>query len=226
MQTFNRTFERPYKEWNEKFASIATPIIGDVMGRQNIMDFRIRPIWTGARCVGPALTVMTYPSDNLMIHLGVSLAEEGDILVVDAGNYPNAGLWGEILTVNAMERKVGGIVIDGGVRDIKEIEELGFPMYASGINARGGYKSNPGTVNMPVSCGGVAVCPGDLIVADENGVAVIPKDDIEIVYEKCLAKIEAEKGIMEQLRQGKSTLEIMNMEETLVKLGIKLQELV
>ncbi|ULT58252.1 4-carboxy-4-hydroxy-2-oxoadipate aldolase/oxaloacetate decarboxylase [Neobacillus drentensis] len=220
MQTFNRTFERPAKEWNEKFANIATPIIGDVMGRQNIMDFRIRPIWSGARCVGPALTVMTYPSDNLMIHLGVSLAQEGDILVVDAGNYPNAGLWGEILTINAMYRNIGGLIIDGGVRDIKEIEELGFPMFASGINARGGYKSNPGRVNMPVSCGGVAVCPGDLIVADENGVAVIPKADIAEVYEKCLAKISAEQKIMEQLRQGKDTVEIMNMEKELDKLGI------
>jgi 4-hydroxy-4-methyl-2-oxoglutarate aldolase len=165
---------------------------------------------------------MSYPSDNLMIHLGVSLAEEGDILVVDAGNYQNAGVWGEILTVNAMNRNIGGIIIDGAVRDIKEIEELGFSMFASGINARGGYKSNPGTVNKPVSCGGVAVCPGDLIVADENGVAVIPKEDIEIVYDKCLAKIEAEQQIMEQLKRGKDTLEIMNMDETLVKLGIKL----
>jgi 4-hydroxy-4-methyl-2-oxoglutarate aldolase len=222
MLTFNRSFERPDKKWYEKFADIATPIIGDVMGRQNIMDNRIRPIWTGARCVGSALTIMTYPSDNLMIHLGVSLAQEGDILVVDAGNYPNAGIWGEILTVNAINRKIGGIVIDGGVRDIKEIEELGFPMFAFGINARGGYKSNPGTVNRPVSCGGVAVSPGDLIVADENGVAVIPKDDIEIVYVKCLEKIESELKIIEQLKLGKDTLEIMNMEESLVKLGIKL----
>jgi 4-hydroxy-4-methyl-2-oxoglutarate aldolase len=222
MLTFNRTFERPNKEWNEKFANIATPIIGDVMGRQNIMDHRIRPIWTGARCVGTALTIMSYPSDNLMIHLGVSLAEEGDILVVDAGNYPNAGVWGEILTVNAMQRNIGGIIIDGAVRDIKEIEELGFPMFASGINARGGYKSNPGTVNMPVSCGGVAVCPGDLIVADENGVAVIPKVDIEMVYEMCLTKMKAEQKIMEQLKLGKDTLEIMNLEESLEKLGIKL----
>jgi 4-hydroxy-4-methyl-2-oxoglutarate aldolase len=222
MLTFNRSFERPDKQWFEKFADIATPIIGDVMGRQNITDNRIRPIWTGARCVGSALTIMSYPSDNLMIHLGVSLAQEGDILVVDAGNYPNAGVWGEILTVNAMNRKIGGIIIDGGVRDIKEIEELGFPMFASGINARGGYKSNPGTVNMPISCGGVAVCPGDLIVADENGVAVIPKADIEIVYAKCLAKIESEQKIMEQLKLGKDTLEIMNLEESLEKLGIKL----
>jgi 4-hydroxy-4-methyl-2-oxoglutarate aldolase len=222
MLTFNRSFERPDKKWFEKFAAIATPIIGDVMGRQNIMDHRIRPIWTGARCVGSALTIMSYPSDNLMIHLGVSLAEEGDILVVDAGNYPNAGVWGEILTVNAMHRNIGGIIIDGAVRDIKEIEELGFPMFASGINARGGYKSNPGTVNKPVSCGGVAVCPGDLIVADENGVAVIPKEDIEIVYDKSLAKIEAEQQIMEQLKLGKDTLEIMNLDESLEKLGIKL----
>ena len=224
MKEFNRSFDRPDKSWNHKFSQIPTPVIGDVMGRQNIMDARIRPTWTGGRMVGPALTVMTYPSDNFMMHVGVSLAQEGDVLVIDAGNYQNAGLWGEILTVNAMYRKVEGIVIDGAVRDVKEIEELKFPVFASGINARGGYKSNPGTVNRPVSCGGVAVSAGDLIVADENGVAVIPKQNIEEVYYECLEKIEAENQIMEQLKQGKDTFEIMNMQETATKLGIKINK--
>ncbi|MGM0900587.1 MAG: 4-carboxy-4-hydroxy-2-oxoadipate aldolase/oxaloacetate decarboxylase [Bacillota bacterium] len=224
MNHFNRSFERPNKSWVEKFSHIPTPIIGDVMGRQNIMDARIRPTWDGARFVGPALTIMTYPSDNFMIHVGVSLAKEGDILIVDAGNYQNAGLWGEILTINAMQRKVKGLVMDGAVRDVKEIEELQFPMFASGINARGGYKSNPGKVNVPVSCGGVAVCPGDLIVADENGIAVIPRLDIENIYALCMKKIDSEKEIIEQLNQGQDTFEIMNMQETLAKLGIKIYE--
>ncbi len=224
MKNFIRSFERPSNTWINKFSQVPTPVIGDVMGRQNIMDARIRPAWAGARIVGPALTIMTYPSDNFMIHVGVTLAQEGDILIVDAGNYQNAGLWGEILTINAMQRKVKGIVIDGAVRDVKEIEELQFPMFASGINARGGYKSNPGTVNKPVSCGGVAVCPGDLIVADENGVAVIPRLDIEGIYEECVEKMNSESKIIEQLKQGKDTFEIMNMQDTLDKLGIKIQE--
>jgi 4-hydroxy-4-methyl-2-oxoglutarate aldolase len=224
MKNFSSSFERPSSTWINKFSQIPTPVIGDVMGRQNIMDARIRPTWAGARFVGPALTVMTYPSDNFMIHVGVTLAQEGDILIVDAGNYQNAGLWGEILTINAMQRKVKGIVIDGAVRDVKEIEDLEFPMFASGINARGGYKSNPGIVNKPVSCGGVAVCPGDLIIADENGVAVIPRLDIESIYEECVKKINSEKQIIEQLKQGKDTFEIMNMQDTLDKLGIKIYE--
>lgn len=224
MKNFKSSFERPSNIWINKFSDIPTPVIGDVMGRQNIMDARIRPTWVGARFVGPALPIMTYPSDNFMIHVGVSLAQAGDILVVDAGNYQNAGLWGEILTINAMHRKVKGIVIDGAVRDVKEIEEVQFPMFASGINARGGYKSSPGTVNIPVSCGGVAVCPGDLIVGDENGVAVIPRLDIETVYEGCVKKINSEKQTIEQLKQGKDTFEIMNMQGTLDKLGIKIYE--
>jgi 4-hydroxy-4-methyl-2-oxoglutarate aldolase len=224
MKNFNKNFERPSSTWSEKFSQIPTPVIGDVMGRQNIMDARIKPNWNSGRIVGPALTIMTYPSDNFMIHVGLTLAQEGDILIVDAGNYQNAGLWGEILTVNAMQRNVKGFVIDGAVRDVKEIEELGFPIFSSGVNARGGYKSNPGTVNMPVSCGGVAVCPGDLIVADENGVAVIPRQDIESVYEECIEKMNAESKIIEQLKQGKDTFEVMNMQETLDKLGIKIYE--
>ncbi|WP_252312671.1 RraA family protein [Sinobaca sp. H24] len=222
MQEFSKGFKRPHKSWNEKYSDIPTPVIGDVMGRFNIMDERIKPIWKGDRYVGPALPIMTYPSDNFMIHLGVDLAEEGDFLIVDAGNYQNAGLWGEVLTVNAMEKKIKGIVIDGAVRDVKEIEELKFPVFASGINARGGYKSNPGTVNIPISCGGVAVSPGDLIVADENGIAVVPQNDIEIIYKKCIEKIDAETEIMDQLRHGKNTFEIMGLDNTLERLGIKI----
>ncbi|ASN06270.1 RraA family protein [Virgibacillus necropolis] len=224
MKRFKSSFERPDNSWINKFTSIPTPVIGDVMGRQNIMDARIRPTWTGARFVGPALPIMTYPSDNFMIHVGVTLAQEGDILVVDAGNYQNAGLWGEILTINAIQRKVKGVVLDGAVRDVKEIEDMQFPTFASGINARGGYKSNPGTVNTAVSCGGVAVGPGDLIVGDENGVAVISKQDIETVYEDCLKKIDSEKETCEQLKQGKDTFDIMSMQETLDKLSIKIYE--
>ena len=224
MKEFKGSFDRPDNSWNQKFSQIPTPVIGDVMGRQNIMDARIRPTWTTERVVGPALTITTYPSDNFMIHVGVSLAQEDDVLIIDAGNYQNAGLWGEILTVNAMHRKVKGVIIDGAVRDVKEIEELQFPLFASGINARGGYKSNPGTVNRPVSCGGVAVSAGDLIVADENGVAVIPKQSIEEVYDECLKKIEDENQIMEQLKQGKDTFDIMNMQETFNKLGLKIHK--
>jgi 4-hydroxy-4-methyl-2-oxoglutarate aldolase len=224
MLSFNKSFKRPEKKWYEKYAEIPTPVIGDVMGRQNIMDSRIRPIWSGARTVGTALTITTYPSDNFMIHVGVSVAEKDDILVIDAGNYQNAGLWGEILTVNAMQRGVRGIVIDGAVRDVKEIEEMQFPMFASAINARGGFKTNPGKLNTSISCGGVAVSPGDLIIADENGVAVIPLKDIEIVYNLCIDKISSEAKTIEQLKQGKDTYEIMNMQETLSKLGITIKQ--
>jgi 4-hydroxy-4-methyl-2-oxoglutarate aldolase len=222
MEEYRKDFSRPDKEWIEKFKDIPSPIIGDVMGRQNIMDARIQPRWEGARIIGPAFTVTTYPSDNLMIHVAVKYAEPDDVLIIDSGNYPNAGLWGEILTLNALKRNIGGVIIDGGARDIAEIAELKFPLFSSSVSARGGYKVNPGKINVSTACGGVSVNPGDLIIADENGVAVIPQKHIERVYNLCIEKLKSEKQTMEQLSNGENTFDLMGMDKVLEDAGIKI----
>lgn len=222
MEQYNKDFSRPDKEWTEKFKKIPSPIIGDVMGRQNIMDARIQPRWEGAKIVGPAFTVITYPSDNLMIHVAVKYAKPGDVLIIDSGNYQNAGLWGEILTVNAIKREIEGVIIDGGVRDVAEIAELKFPLFSSSINARGGYKVNPGKINISTSCGGISVNSGDLVVADENGIAVIPQKDIERIYGLCIEKLESEKSTMKQLADGENTFDLMGMDKVLKDAGVEI----
>lgn len=222
MEQYKQDFSRPDKEWTNKFKEIPSPIIGDVMGRQNIMDARLQPRWDGAKIVGPAFTVITYPSDNLMIHVAVKYAKPGDVLIIDAGNYPNAGLWGEILTVNAVKREIEGVILDGGVRDVAEIAELKFPLFSSSINARGGYKVNPGKINISTSCGGVSVNPGDLIVADENGIAVIPQNDIERIYNLCVEKLASEEVTMKQLAEGANTFDLMGMDKTLKDAGVEI----
>lgn len=222
MEQYNKDFSRPDKEWTEKFKKIPSPIVGDVMGRQNIMDARIQPRWDGAKIVGPAFTAITYPSDNLMIHVAVKYAKPGDVLIIDSGNYQNAGLWGEILTVNAIKREIEGVIIDGGVRDVAEIAELKFPLFSSSINARGGYKVNPGKINVSTSCGGVSVNPGDLVVADENGIAVVPQNDIERIYGLCIKKLESEKSTMKQLADGENTFDLMGMDKVLKDAGVEI----
>jgi len=220
MNQIIREFTRPSKDIIAKFADIPSAIISDVLGRYNCMDNRIKPVYPKARVVGPAFTVRTYPSDNLMIHLALKLAEKGDLLVVDAGGYPNAGLWGELMTVAALQKELVGIVIDGGVRDRSEIEELGFPVFCAGINARGGYKSNPGALNCAISCGGIAVNPGDIIVADENGVVAIPQDEAESTLLKAQQKMIAEAELIKKMRQGIELFELLGLDEELKRLNI------
>lgn len=221
MNYIRKSFNRPEKDLIEKFKNIPTPILSDVMGRYRCMDNSIRPVYESARIVGTALTVKTYPSDNLMIHAGVKLAEPGDVLVVDAGGFTNAGLWGELLTLAAQMREIKGLVIDGGIRDCKEIEEMDFPVFSKGINARGGYKNNPGSINCTISCGGISVNPGDIIVGDENGVVVVPLENAYQVYEKAIDKLKAEEVIREKMNEGIELFDILNLKEQLEKLNIK-----
>lgn len=155
-------------------ASVAN--IGDAQGRFSIMDFRIKPVnGPGVKMAGAAVTVRVRPGDNLMIHKALALAQEGDVLVVDAQGSCTNGLWGALMTRTALRKGVSGLVIDGGVRDAAEIRELGFPVFARAVIAAGGDKEGPGEVNVPISCGGVAVMPGDLVVGDEDGVAVVAR---------------------------------------------------
>ena len=220
MNYIKKDYKKPDIELIEKFKSLPTPAISDVMGRHSCMSNRIRPVYKEARVVGPALTVRAYPSDNLMIHVGLKMAVAGDILVVDAGGYSNVGLWGEVMTICAQTKGVKGLVIDGGIRDCKELEELDFPTFSAGINARGGFKSDPGSVNCPISCGDVVVNPGDIIVADENGIVVVPLDNAVEIYEKAVLRVQSEEIIKEQLRQGIEIFDILELDKQLAELHI------
>jgi 4-hydroxy-4-methyl-2-oxoglutarate aldolase len=221
MYTVIKEIERPERTLIAKFKEIATPVLSDVMGRHHCMDYQIRPVFKGARFCGPAYTVRAYPSDNLMIHVALKFAQAGDVLVADAGGYANAGLWGEIMAVNAVRKGIAGLVIDGGCRDVDELEGLGFSVFARGINARGGFKLDGGSVNEAVSCGGVCVHPGDLVVADVCGVVVVPKQDMETVLKLAEEKLAAEQQIMQRLRNGEDFYDITKMEEYLDKIGVK-----
>ena len=165
------------------------------------IDPRLRPVWTSARLAGPAFTVKTAPGDNLALQRAVREAPEGSILVVDAGGL-EFGHWGGILAEIAVVRKLGGLVIDGSVRDIDELQRLKFPVFASGIAMRHAAKTQPGDVGEPISLAGRAVRSGDIVVADTDGVIVIPRELLDEALAGGQQRAEMERQRLATIRSG------------------------
>jgi len=171
-----------------------------------------------ARVAGPALTVACPPGDNLAIHVAVAEARPGEILVVQTCD-PAFGVWGEVLTVAAMARGIAALVIDGGVRDVDSMRELGFPVFARGTALVGAAKAAPGTVRSPVTCFGQLVWPGDLVVADVSGVVAIRPHDAEEVLRAAAARRDKEAALMERLRAGETTVDLLGLRQVLDRLS-------
>lgn len=222
MYEINKLENRPPKDIIDELSKFGVAMIADSMGRYGAMKPYIRPIASGMKIAGSALTVQTYKSDNLMLHAALELAEEGDILVVDSGEVTNAGIWGGLMTLMAIHKKLGGIVVDGAARDIEEIIDKGFPVFSKSISPLGGFKEAPGSVNIPISCGGVVVNPGDIIIGDDDGVAVIPKDRAFKILEACNITQDKENRIVKAMEEGKTLFELLGLNNKLDKLGIKL----
>jgi RraA family protein len=157
-------------------AKYPVAIVGDALGRRGVMHQAIKPLVPEWKLAGPAVTVEVRPGDNLMIHTGLALAQPGDVLVIDAKGNLDCGLWGGILHALAARRQIAGVVIDGAVRDLAELRASPIPVFARGVNPCGGDKEGPGQVNFPISCGGVPVMPGDVVLGDGDGVLVVPSE--------------------------------------------------
>lgn len=184
-----------------------------VTGVDRDLSHRIRPVWTGARLHGRALPVRTAPRDNLPLHIAVERAAPGDVLVVDAGGHAS-GYWGEILTVAAQARGIAGLVIDGGVRDTDRLAALGFPVFASAVAIGRTAKRHAGLVGEPIELDGRPVLPGDLVVADADGIVVIPAADEEAVLAAARARLAKETEVLERLAAGESTMDLYDLRGT------------
>jgi 4-hydroxy-4-methyl-2-oxoglutarate aldolase len=184
------------------------------------MDHTVRPIAWGQHMVGNALTVRCHPADNLMLHAAIAMAQPGDVIVAEVGGLVDAGYWGEITTVAAMARGVVGLVIDGGVRDRAAIVGYGFPIWSRALCMRATVKKTPGAINHPVVVGGVAVYPGDLVLGDDDGVVVVARERVDEVLAASQARADKEAAVMERLRQGELTLDLLGFRQTLTDLGI------
>lgn len=184
--------ERPPLELLEELVRFPVAVIGDAMGARGIMHHGIKPLCREATVCGPAITVETRSADNLMVHTALKLARAGDVIVVDAHGDLSAGIWGGLTTAMAMRKGLAGLVIDGAVRDSAELTASGFPVFTRGVCARGGGKEGPGQVNMPISCAGVPIQPGDAIVGDADGVVVVPRALLKETLASARNKMEKE----------------------------------
>lgn len=183
------------------------------------MPPRIRPAWSGAAVAAPAYPVRCTPGDNLAIHIAVTTAPAGSVLVVDVGRVPDRGYWGEVLTTGALARGLSGLVIDGGVRDVGALEQLGFPVFSPTIALPGATKLARGSVGRTTTVAGVPVAVGDWVVGDVDGVVVIPSGSLEATLAAGQRRAQAEAGYFAALRAGSTTVELLGLDASLIEVG-------
>jgi 4-hydroxy-4-methyl-2-oxoglutarate aldolase len=179
-------------------------------------DRRLKPTWLGAALAAPAYLVRCTPGDNLAVHVAVTTAPAGSVLVVDVGPVPDRGYWGEVPTTAAQAAGLAGLVIDGGVRDVAALEAHGFPVFSSTVSLPGARKDQPGTVGAPVTVGGVPVAMGDWVVGDVDGVTVVPEPSLDAVLAAGEAREAKEAGFFAALRAGTTTVELLGLNASLI----------
>lgn len=183
------------------------------------MPARMRPVWSGAALAAPAFPVGCTPGDNLAIHVAVARAPAGSVLVVDVGDVPERGYWGEVLTTGALARGLAGLVIDGGVRDVGALERLGFPVFSTTVSLPGATKSSRGTAGVATTVAGVPVSFGDWVVGDVDGVVVVQLSELDGVLAAGRARATAEDGYFAELKGGATTVGLLGLDASLIDTG-------
>jgi 4-hydroxy-4-methyl-2-oxoglutarate aldolase len=212
--------EGPRSDLLERFSKLSAATVHEASGRKGAVDPAIKAIRRGLRLCGPAFTVQCAPGDNLMLHKALEKALPGDVLVASVGGYPEGGYFGGLMAVSAVARRIGGLAIDGCIRDSEEIVALGFPIFSRGFCIRGTSKSVPGLVNHPTVFGGIVVQPGDLVLGDDDGLVVVARNEAEAVLEKAVQRVEAEAKKAAQLRSGVSSVELNKLAKVFEALGL------
>ncbi|AKU06726.1 MULTISPECIES: 4-carboxy-4-hydroxy-2-oxoadipate aldolase/oxaloacetate decarboxylase [Haloferax] len=221
MHTIEPDVERPDRELVEAFEEIPSTIVSDVTGNIGLtMDAGLRPAYEGVEMAGTAVTVKAAPGDNLIIHKAITLTEPGDVLIIDCDGYTDTGHVGELMCTSCQANGLAGLVIDGAYRDSREIAEMEFPVYGRGVNPQGPLKQDPGSINVTVSVGGVSVDPGDIVIGDDDGLAVIPREGAEEVLERAHEKLSAEDSVREEVLDGEYLYELNGYDELFENLTI------
>jgi len=219
-----RSIPRAPAEQVARLGQFGSATVHEAQGRTGLMDTGIRPVWRGGRIAGSAVTALCAPGDNLMLHVGISLVQPGDVLVVAVTSPCSDGYLGDLLATSLAARGAVGVILDCGARDASEITEMGFPVWSRGLSAQGTVKETVCAANVPVVCAGAWVNPGDIIVADDDGVCVIPRETAEAVIAASEAREAKEATMRDKLKAGELSLDLLGLGPLLETRGLRYVE--
>lgn len=216
-----RTIERAEQAIIDQLGEAGTATVHEAIGRIGYVGPHIRPIQHGTKVAGSAVTVLSHPGDNIMIHAAIEVCQPGDILVV-ANTAPSThGMFGDLLATSLMARGVRGLVIDAGVRDTMDLRQMGFPVWSQHVSCQGTVKNTPGSVNVPIVLGGITVQPGDVICADDDGVVVVERTDAAWALEQSAARLGKEAATRARLEAGELGLDFYGLRQKLIEIGVE-----
>ncbi len=213
--------ERPSADIVSSLQTFGVATIHEAQGRTGLLAPYMRPVYAGALTAGSAITVSLPPGDNLMIHVAAEVCRPGDILVVVPTSHCTDGYFGELLATSLIARGVKGLVIEAGCRDVRALSEIKFPVWSRAISSQGTVKASLGSVNIPVVCAGALICPGDVVIGDDDGVVVVRREQAAAVAEASQQRLAKEEATRKRLAQGESGLDIYGWRQKLTALGLE-----